>query len=46
LLSDASPQSTVSYPLLTLGLILSLAVLIYAAKIAGKTVKQLDIKIK
>lgn len=46
LLSDASPQSTVSYPLLTLGLAIFLAVLIYAAKIAGKTVKQLGIKIK
>ncbi len=46
LLSNASPQSTVSYPLLTLGLAVSLAVLIYAAKIAGKTVKQLGIKIK
>jgi len=46
LISEASSQSTVSYPLLTAGLIISLAVVIYVAKIAGKLVKQMGIRIK
>ncbi|TAK59936.1 VTT domain-containing protein [Methylobacter sp.] len=41
LMSDVSPQISVSYPLLGAGLVISLAVLVYVAKIAGKTVKQL-----
>lgn len=44
LISGASPQSNVSYPLLATGLVISLAVLIYVAKIAGKTVKRLGYK--
>lgn len=44
LISGASSQSTVSYPLLALGLVISLVVLIYVAKIAGKTVKRLGYK--
>jgi len=39
-----APQSGVSYPLLALGLVIFLAVLIYVAKIAGKTVKRLGYK--
>ena len=46
LISEAPSQSTVSYPLLTVGLMISLAVLIYVAKIAGKAVKQMGIRIK
>jgi uncharacterized membrane protein YdjX (TVP38/TMEM64 family) len=46
LISEAPSQSTVSYPLLTAGLIISLAVVIYVAKIAGKLVKQMGIRIK
>ncbi|MGZ5018130.1 MAG: TVP38/TMEM64 family protein [Methylobacter sp.] len=46
LISEASSQSTVSYPLLTVGLVISMAVLIYVAKIAGKSVKQMGIRIK
>lgn len=44
LISGVTPQSGVSYPLLALGLVISLAVLVYVAKIAGKTVKQLGMK--
>ena len=44
--SEASAQSTVSYPLLTVGLVISVTVLIYVAKIAGKTLKQLGYKVK
>jgi uncharacterized membrane protein YdjX (TVP38/TMEM64 family) len=44
LISGASSQSSVSYPLLALGLVISLVVLIYVAKIAGKTVKRLGYK--
>lgn len=44
LISGASSQSGVSYPLLALGLVVSVAVLIYVAKIAGKTVKRLGYK--
>ncbi len=44
LISEASPQNTVSYPLLTVGLVIPLAVLIYVAKIAGKALKQLGYK--
>ncbi|MGZ4956617.1 MAG: TVP38/TMEM64 family protein [Methylobacter sp.] len=44
LISDAPPQSTVSYPLLTVGLVISVAVLIYVAKLAGNAVKQLGYK--
>jgi uncharacterized membrane protein YdjX (TVP38/TMEM64 family) len=44
LMSDVSPSSNVSYPLLVTGLVITLAVLIYVAKIAGKTVKQLGMK--
>ncbi|HEY8220238.1 MAG TPA: VTT domain-containing protein [Methylobacter sp.] len=46
LISEAPSQSTVSYPLLTVGLMISLVVLIYVAKIAGKAVKQMGIRIK
>jgi uncharacterized membrane protein YdjX (TVP38/TMEM64 family) len=42
--SEASAQNAVSYPLLTAGLIIFVAVLIYVAKIAGKTVKQMGYK--
>jgi uncharacterized membrane protein YdjX (TVP38/TMEM64 family) len=44
LISGVTPQSSVSYPMLALGLLISLAVLVYVAKIAGKTVKQLGYK--
>lgn len=44
LISEAPSQSTVSYPLLAVGLIIFVAVLIYVAKIAGKAVKQLGYK--
>lgn len=44
LINGVSPQSSVSYPMLAVGLVVSLAVLIYVAKIAGKTVKQLGLK--
>ncbi|MGZ8184666.1 MAG: TVP38/TMEM64 family protein [Methylobacter sp.] len=44
LISGVSPQGTISYPLLAAGLVISVAVLIYAATIAGKTVKQLGYK--
>jgi len=42
--SKASAQNTVSYPLLTAGLIIFVAVLFYVAKIAGKTVRQMGYK--
>ncbi|HEY8096152.1 MAG TPA: TVP38/TMEM64 family protein, partial [Methylobacter sp.] len=44
LISGITPESSVSYPLLALGLVISLVVLIYVAIIAGKTVKQLGMK--
>ncbi|HEY8157309.1 MAG TPA: VTT domain-containing protein [Methylobacter sp.] len=44
--SEAATKSTVSYPLLTVGLVISVAVLIYVAKIAGKALKQLGYKVK
>ena len=44
LISGTSAQSGVSYPLLAVGVVISLAVLAYVAKIAGKTVKQLGYK--
>lgn len=44
LISGVSPQSSVSYPMLTVGLLISLAILIYVAKIAGKTLKQLNLE--
>jgi uncharacterized membrane protein YdjX (TVP38/TMEM64 family) len=44
LISGVTPQSGVSYPLLALGLVISLTVLICVAIIAGKTVKQLGVK--
>ena len=44
LISEAPSQSTVSYPLLAVGLIIFVAVLISVAKIAGKAVKQLGYK--
>lgn len=44
LISEASPRSTVSFPLLTVGLVVFLAALIYVAKVAGKAVKQLGYK--
>lgn len=44
LINGALPPSNVSYPMLAIGLVVSLAVLIYVAKIAGKTVKQLGLK--
>lgn len=44
LMSDVTPSSNISYPLLATGLVITLAVLIYVAKIAGKTVRQLGVK--
>lgn len=44
LISAITPHSTVSYPLLALGLVIFLAVLSYVAKVAGKAVKQLGYK--
>ncbi|MFZ2404656.1 MAG: VTT domain-containing protein [Methylobacter sp.] len=44
LITGVSTQSSVSYPLLAAGLVISVAVLIYAATIAGKTVRQLGYK--
>jgi uncharacterized membrane protein YdjX (TVP38/TMEM64 family) len=44
LVSEASPQTAVSYPLLTAGLFVSVAVLAYVAKIAGNAVKQMGYK--
>ncbi len=44
LISGVTPQSSVSYPMLAIGLVISLAVLTYVAIIAGKTVKQLGVK--
>ena len=44
LINGGAAQSGVSYPMLALGFVISLAVLVYVAKIAGKTVKQLGLK--
>jgi len=44
LISEVSPQNTVSYPLLAVGLVIFLTVLIYVAKVAGKAVKQMGYK--
>jgi len=44
LISEAPQQSTISYPLLTVGLVISLAVLSYVAKLAGNAVKQMGYK--
>ena len=44
LISEASPQSSVSYPLLAVGLVVFLAVLIYVARIAGNAVKRLNLE--
>ena len=44
LFSGSARQSSVSYPLLVLGLLISLCVLIYVAKIAGETVKRLNLE--
>ncbi|MDD5413125.1 MAG: VTT domain-containing protein [Methylobacter sp.] len=43
LVSGVSPQNSVSYPMLAMGLVISLAVLIYVAKIAADTVKRLNL---
>ena len=44
LVSGVSPHSSVSYPMLAMGFVISLAVLIYVAKIAGETVKRLNLE--
>jgi uncharacterized membrane protein YdjX (TVP38/TMEM64 family) len=44
LFSGSVQQSSISYPLLILGLLISLCVLIYVAKIAGETVKRLNLE--
>ncbi|MDD5461929.1 MAG: VTT domain-containing protein [Methylococcales bacterium] len=44
LVSGSTKQSMISYPLLMLGLLISSGVLIYAAKLAGNTVKQLELE--
>jgi uncharacterized membrane protein YdjX (TVP38/TMEM64 family) len=44
LVSGSAKQSSISYPLLMLGLLISLAVLVYAAKLAGNTIKQLELE--
>ena len=44
LVSGAEPQGAVSYPLLALGLVISVAVLIYLTKTAGAAVHQLGLK--
>ncbi|MGZ5007381.1 MAG: TVP38/TMEM64 family protein [Methylobacter sp.] len=44
LISETAAQTTISFPLLALGLVISVAVLVYVAKIAGKAVKQMGYK--
>jgi len=44
LISGVSPQSSISYPMLAVGLLISLVVLIYLARIAGDTVKRLNLE--
>jgi len=43
LVNGVSPHGSVSYPMLAMGFVISLAVLIYVAKIAGDTVKRLNL---
>jgi uncharacterized membrane protein YdjX (TVP38/TMEM64 family) len=43
LVSGSGKQSSVSYPLLVFGLLITLCILIYVTKIAGDTVKQLNL---
>lgn len=45
LISGVSPQGNVSYPILAVGLVISVAVLVYVAIIAGKTIKQFGYKL-
>lgn len=44
LISGAPPQSSISYPMLAAGLLVFAAVLIYVAKMAGDTVKRLNLE--
>ncbi|MFZ2171901.1 MAG: VTT domain-containing protein [Methylococcaceae bacterium] len=44
LVSGSTKQSSVSYPLLVFGLLITLCVLIYVTKIAGDTVKRLNLE--
>ncbi|MGR8997756.1 MAG: TVP38/TMEM64 family protein [Gammaproteobacteria bacterium] len=44
LVSGATKQSPVSYPLLIFGLLITVGILIYVTKIAGETVKQLNLE--
>lgn len=44
LITGVAPPSSVSYPLLAAGLVISLVALIYVAKIAGNAVKQLGLE--
>jgi len=44
LVNGVSPHSSVSYPMLAIGFVISLVVLIYVAKIAGDTVKRLNLE--
>jgi uncharacterized membrane protein YdjX (TVP38/TMEM64 family) len=44
LFSGSARQSSVSYPLLVSGLLIALCILVYVAKIAGNTVKRLNLE--
>lgn len=44
LVSGASAQTTVSYPLLVAGLLFTLGILFYVSKLAGKTLKELQVE--
>ena len=44
LVSGSAKQSSVSYPLLIFGLLITVGILIYVSKIAGETVKQLNLE--
>lgn len=44
LVSGSTKQSSVSYPLLVFGLLIALFILIYVAKLAGDTVKRMNLE--
>ncbi len=44
LVSGSTKQSSVSYPLLVFGLLIALCILIYVAKLAGDTVKRMNLE--